>query len=48
MIDAQIQDDVGNEHDDSPGAVLYGELKGVLDPNIIFGFVGLTQPHGSG
>ena len=45
MIDTQIQDDVRDEHDDTPGAVLYGELKGVLDPIIFLGLVVFTQPH---
>ena len=34
MIFTQIQDEFGDEHDDTPSAVLYGGLKGVLGPNV--------------
>ncbi len=31
VIDPRVQDEVAAEHDDTPGAVLYGVLKGVPD-----------------
>ncbi len=34
MIDTRVQDEVAAEHDDTPGAVLYGGLKGVLDSTV--------------
>lgn len=48
MIDTQFQDEVEDEHNDTPGAVLYEGLKGVPDMNIFLGLVGLgdpPQPH---
>ena len=42
MIDTRVQDVVGNEHDDTPGGVLYCDLKGVLGPTMCLGEVKLV------